>query len=381
MNLKAILPSTLLLSMGLALGCASDKAASTDGASTSPARPVAADDKPAPQTELEKYAALGYRLEWRGSGLVSRGGRSLFFTPSNDILLFQDTGNTLTCLDASTGRSRWATSPERKITRFVGNARRDDRVYAASQSELFVLDARTGEPLERHQLAIVVDSPPLLVGNMAVFGGAAGEVLGHNLLSTYKQWGYRLDGAIKAHPVVAAGAVGVVSQGGDVIILDPIDGSSYGRNRVYGPLQNNPVASDDLLFVASTDQSVYAFRLSDGTLAWRSRNERPITDQPAFFNGRLYVSIPMRGMVCFDASSGDEIWTARNVSGEILGIRDGRLIAWDGADAVALDPANGDEVVRVTLPGIWQLVIDGFDNGPIYAVTADGHISKFGPRF
>jgi len=384
MNLKDILlPAALILSMGLATGCASDDSASAAETSTAAPAPRAtpADQRPAPSTELEKFSALGYRLEWRGVGLVARRGETLFFDAFNDLLLFQDTGNTLTCLDAATGRSLWATTPERKISRFVGNTRRGDRVYAASQSELFILDARTGEPLERHQLAVVVDTPPLIVGNMAIFGGLSGEVLGHNLISAYKQWGYRLDGSIGSDPVTVGDAVGVVSQGGDVIILDPVNGASFGRNRVYGLLQNNPVANDELLFVGSTDQSVYAFQRSDGSLRWRDRNERPITDQPAVFNNRLYVSIPTRGLVCFDGPTGDVVWTSRDVSGDVLGMRDGRLIVWNGEHAFAVDPANGDEVVRVQLPGLMKLTMDGFDNGPLYAVTADGRISKFGPRF
>lgn len=379
---QRILSTAACLALGLLAGCASDDAATTStSAAPATARATPADQRPAPKTELEKFDALGYRLEWRGVGLVSRGAQTLFFEPSGDLVLFQETGNTITCLDAATGRSRWATELETPITRFAGIARRDERVYAASQGELFVLDARTGEALERHRLAVVVTTAPLLVGDMAIFGGMSGEVLGHNLRSAYKLWGYRLSGSINGEPVRVGEAVGVVSQGGDVIVLDPANGASFGRARIFGALENNPVASDDLLFVASTDQSVYAFQRADGRLRWRSRNERPITDQPAVFNNRLYVSIPRRGMVCFDAPTGDVVWEAPQVSGDILGIRDGRLIAWNGREAVALDPANGDEVVRVEIPGLVTLAMDGFDNGPLYAVTRDGRIAKFGPRF
>ncbi len=381
MTRNHILARALLLSLGFAVaGCSSN-----DGAQTStnagPTRAVAADDRPAPTTEIDKFAALGYRLEWRGVGLVSRGARTADFEVFDDIILYMDTGNVLTCIEASTGRSRWASEMDTELARFVGMTRRDDRVYAASQGELFVLDARTGEIVERHRLAVVVNTPPLIMGDMVILGGAAGEVLGHNLRSTYKQWGYRLTRSIQAQPVQAGDAVAVVSQGGDVLILDPQTGASLGRNRIFDELENNPAADEDAVYVASTDQSVYAFKRLGGELLWRDRNERPITDHPVVHNGRLYVSIAQRGMVCFDAATGEALWTAKDVKGHILGMSDGDLIAWDGTDAVLLDASNGDEIIRVQFPGFAEMMMEGFDNGPIYTVTWDGRIARFSPRF
>lgn len=328
----------------------------------------------------DPYFELGWRLEWKSLPLVTRGARPKFFDTFDGALLFQDSRNTLTLMEPSTGRNRWSVEVDPPPSRSVGNAYDGERVYAASDNELFVLDARTGEFLERHGLAVVVNTPPLLFGRVAVFGGASGEVLGHSLVSTYKLWGYQLRGAITANPARAGQLAAIISQGGDVITLDPNSGASLGRNRIFGGLSNNPVASDSIVYVASTDQSVYAFDAQSGETVWRHRAQQPIVEQPTLHDGRLYVHIPLRGMVCFDALSGDVLWEAEGVRGRVIALRDRRLIAWDGREAVALDPERGDVVMRRELPGLAMLRVDRFEDGALYAIRPDGWVSRFSPR-
>lgn len=359
----------LVCAAGLSGGCASSSGASRSGGSGS-----------AQETPADPYFELGWRLEWRALPLLTRGASPKYFEPHDNALLFQDSSNTLTLMEPSTGRNRWSVEVDPPPSRSVGNAYDGARVYSASDNELFVLDARTGEFLERHSLAVVVNTPPLLVGDIAVFGGASGEVLGHSLVSTYKLWGYKLSGRITAKPVQIGDAVGVVSQGGDVITLNPATGGSYGRNSIFAGLANDPVAAGGVMYVASTDQSVYAFDAQNGQVRWRHRTQQPLVDQPALHNGRLYVYIPLRGMVCFDALNGSVLWEAVGVRGRMLGLRNGRLIAWDGREAVALDPERGDVIMRRELPDIAALRVDKFEDGALYAIRPNGWVSKYSAR-
>jgi outer membrane protein assembly factor BamB len=366
--------TSLLLLAGALTGCASSD--SSRSARSGEYRPLVEPD----ERELTPYQRLGLRIEWKGLPVVSRRQRPFSLDVFGDRLVFQDTGNTVTVMDASTGRNIWASEVDNPTARFIGNAREGDTLYSASDNELFEIDIRTGNIVERHRLAVVANSGPIIVGNIAVFGGAAGQLLGHNLLSTYKQWGYQLDGVITARPVLVNGVVAAVSQRGEVVFVDPATGSSTGIGRVFSGLVNNPVAGDGLLFVASTDQSVYAFNPANGREVWRVRTPQPIVDQPAFVDGRLYVNIPGEGMTQFAAGSGARLWQNGSVAGRVLGKVNGRLLAWDGRRAVLLDEDRGETVASVDLPNVLNLVMSAPVDGDLYALMRDGWIEKHSPR-
>lgn len=368
----------LAAALGVAMasvGCAGDGGSrGASGARVNPPPP------PEVAPDVAAMDKMGYRLEWRSAAVVGRRGRTLFFDPYGDVALFQDTTNTLSLIETATGRSRWAFEVEDPLTRFVGTARREERVYAASDSELFVLDIRTGEALERHRLDVVVNTRPTIMDNIAIFGCTNGEVLGHNLVSTYRQWGHQLEGAITAAPVIAGDTIAIVSQGGDVIVLDPVTGSSLGRARIFGGTTNSPVADEALVYVASTDQSVYAFERYGGALRWRDRNERPITDQPALDGDRLFTPIPGRGLVCFAAATGEVRWENKDIQGRAISRRGNRIVVWDGTTLTLADADRGDVVERAELRGFDRVVADGFVDAPIYLVTRDGRLAKFASR-
>ena len=327
--------------------------------------------------EHDAFAKLGYRIEWRGFPFYGSDLRVQFFDIFGDTLVVQDETSTVTAMDPVSGRNRWSTRLAGDLTRFVGSARWENTLLCASDTGLYLVDIRTGTIKDKHRLAVVVNTPPVIDGHMAIFGCTSGELLGHNLLSGFKQWGYLLNGSITAMPVPVGAGVGAVSQGGDVIIVDPRNGASFGRALIFEGLSNNPVAGVDTLFVASRDQSVYAYDASTGKRIWRHRTDVPITDQPAAYNGRLYVAIPGRGMVAFNGATGEIIWTVPDVRGEPIGIRDGRLLVWNGVVATLIDDRRGDVIETVTIPGLTALKMSSFVDGDLYAVTPTGSVAKY----
>lgn len=336
--------------------------------------PIETVDRKIEHDAIEK---MGYQIEWRGFPFKSSRLKVEFFDIFGDVIVVQDDSSTVTVMDPVTGRNRWSTKLAGSLTRFVGNARRGGDLLCASDTSLYTLDIRTGTITDKDRLAVVVNTPPLVVGHMAVFGCSSGELLGHNLLSGYKQWGYLFNGSIFAHPVTVGEGVGAVSQGGDVIIVDPRNGSSFGRGLIYEGLTNNPVAGADTLYVASKDQSVYAFDAATGDRLWRQRTEQPITDQPAAHNGILYVTIPGQGLVAINGATGDTIWTAEGVRGEPIGISKGRMIIWDGDTATLIDARRGDVIESVSIPNIMALRMTSFVDGDLFAVTPKGAVAKY----
>lgn len=361
------------------------------GASTRPAvAPAAASAKPAETaalptpkvlSEFDAFSALGYQPQWVGYPVLPKGQKIQFFDPFADLVVAQASGNLLTAMDAATGANRWSQSMGTGLTKFVGNVRRSNGdLICSSQGEVFVLEPETGIIKDRQRLAVIANTRPVSVDNVLIYGCPTGEVLGHSLGSGYKLWGYMLDGAITAPPTKVGGSVAVVSQRGELVILDPREGSAVGRGRLYGGLANSPVAGDQTIFLASLDQSLWAYEEYGREAKWRVRFEHPLRDQPTYHDGRLYSAIPREGVVCFDATNGRRIWTIAGATGSVVAVRAGRPILWDGSTIMAIDPAFGEVVERLSLPGIDRIVPDSLVDGNLYTLSTKGEVRKYSPK-
>ena len=330
----------------------------------------------------EAFARLGYQLAWRGRAIMGKGGRVLFFDAVDGGVLVQSTVHTITMMENATGSNRWSTTLGAPLDRFVGQTDANGSILIASDNELFILDRRTGEITDKQNLALVVSTPPVVAGPIAVFGSGSGEVLGHNLQTGFKLWGYQLHGSIQAPPVAVGALVGVVSQRGDVIIIDPSTGSATLRGRIFDGLANHPIASDDTLFIASLDQSVYAFPDSGSSWRWRVRTEHPIAAQPALLGGVLYLDIPGQGLAAIDPATGARRWTNPDAHGDAVGARRGDVIVFSHEDHAAfrIDADTGDIIERADLPGVERMLMRPAGNGDLYTATAGGAIGRYVPQ-
>lgn len=340
--------------------------------------------KPAsnPGDHYEAMAALGYRPQWNALATVTRGRTMAFFSAYPDILVAHESGNSISVLEASTGASRWRLDLAGPVTKFLGNIRdrRNDDILSMSETEVFVLDSRTGGLKDRQPLATISNTPPAQFGNILVYGCPTGEVQGHNLSSGFKQWGYQLEGAITVSPAPIGGAVAVVSERGEVAILDPLSGSSLGRARIFHGPRSQPAATTTTLFIASTDQSIWAFGAEGGEPLWRVRTERALTGQPVVHQGVVFVPVPDLGLSAYQAGTGEHLWSATGVSGSVIAVRRGRLIVREQDEALAIDPLTGQILERAAMKGVWRMVPDAFVDGNMYLVEPRGRVQKFSPR-
>ncbi|MFM9957241.1 MAG: PQQ-binding-like beta-propeller repeat protein [Phycisphaerales bacterium] len=376
----------LAASTGCARGAKAEKA--SDSAAASPAQSAPAgggNEAPA----VSPMLALGYRPDWRGYPQVDAKAGIKFLDVLGDVVAVHDGRNILTAMEPGSGKNRWSLDLGSPLMKFVGNARSGDMLYACSQSEIQVLDVRTGQIKARQRLASLANTRPVLSGSVAVFGSSTGEVLGHNLFTGYKQWAYKLGGTVRADPVITGEtteegtrSVAVVSQTGDVIILDPRTGESFGRRRsIFDGLENNPAANDSSVFIAGTDQSVWSVS-DDGRLNWRVRTPDRLTGQPAVHENSVIVDVPSTGLTAFDTGSGAKQWTAKGVSGEVIAVRKGRLVVWDRVNKamLTLDAARGDVVDRAPASDVTIVAVDAFVDGNLYVGRGDGSVEKFSPR-
>jgi outer membrane protein assembly factor BamB len=330
------------------------------------------------------FTRLGYHLDWTGFPVVTGSLPVQFFKAYPDMAVALEQGSTVTILETNTGARRCADQLANPLTKFVGIARSGNRLFCASEAEIFTLDAATCNMVGRVRTARNVDTEPVLFGNLLIFGSTAGELFAHLAgggVSGVKAWGFLTPGGpFDRKPALIGGAVGAVSQAGQVVFLDAGSGTLLGQTRIYAGAAVDPVADDNLMYVASLDQSIYAFAPQGAALIWRYRTAYPLRVQPTVHGDRLYCAVPGQGLVAFDAPTGKVLWTTKDFLGSVVATNHKRLVAWDGKDLALIDPERGDLLDHAAVPNAAIVTPDKFDDGNLYVVSKAGVVSKFLPR-
>lgn len=362
--------------VGLSLSACSD--GGTKGASSDVAA-RAESFKPG----VEPWAKLGYRWDWSSFPAVEHGGHIRFFDVEPDALVAQDSSGIITLIEPSSGHVRWSAEVANPLTKFVGinryKSESSDQVLVSSESEVFHLNAKTGNLMARQAFEKVVTTRPLVFGPLAIYGTSRGEILAHHLGTGFKAWGFATSGAIETTPVMVGGLVAAVSTNGEYTFVEPSRGGLAGRGAMYAGIACDAVATDDLLIAASMDQSLWGLSPA-GRSAWRVRTSAPLRTSPVVHGGIVYVNLPDRGFCAFDASTGQEHWICKGVAGRLIGLRAGRLLVWDGHEAVTLDAQRGSVIERAALDGVQAIITDTMEDGNLYVITSAGVVAKFLPR-
>jgi len=330
----------------------------------------------------EEYAKLGYRVEWRGFPSLSGGARIERIEVLGDVVATQDSSAELSILEARSGERRWSEAVANPLTKFVGLNRDGKRLIVSSESQAYFYDVDTGSLLSKQSFAENVNTRPVQVAEILVFGATNGRVLGHLMLNGFQQWGAITSGSVEADPVLLGqnATVGIVSSGGDVAVYDGVTGSLRGGARVYNGAEAPLAASDEALFVASRDHSLYAFSADQVRQLWRVRTEAPLRHAPTYHDGRVYCDMGATGLTAFDAKTGKPVWSNKGAHGTVVAIRGGRPIVWDGSQAATVDPGRGGIVESVALSDVMHIRVDQFVDGNMYLVSGSGVVSKLSPR-
>jgi outer membrane protein assembly factor BamB len=331
--------------------------------------------------EAADWGKIGYRLDWVGYPAITGSLPIQFAEAYPDIVMTLEGGSQLSILEATNGNRRASDQLANPLTKFVGLARDNSQIYAASESEVFSLDPQTGILHGRQRTEKIVSTEPVQFGNLLIFGTPSGEVLAHlagGSVGGVKVWGFATGSSVEHKPALIGSAVGCVSIAGQVTFLDAQSGNLMGRNTIFAGSDTNPVADNNFMYVASLDQSVYAFNPFGGAVAWRYRTASPLRTQPTAFGGKLYCSVPGEGLVAFEGASGSVLWRCRNFpNGVVVAINKGNLVVFNGEEAALVDAQRGDIIDRTKLPGVSFFKTDKFVDGNLYAISKSGVIAKF----
>lgn len=370
---------TLALAVALAslAGCSSTQSTTQDDAQPAPS------SARAPWTiNHEGWADLGYMWEWTGYPPLARNAVIEHATAHDGLLTFIGSGSTVSVLEANSGKVRWSRQLDRPTTRFVEPVLRDGTLYTASDTELWEIDIKNGNTLDRDSLGTLVNTPPLLMGNLAIFGTLSGELFAYQMDNDFKLWSYKFDGPIHQPAIdLGEGIIGAISEKGEIRTLDATNAHTGMFTRIAGGSDATLLTDYFGIYVASLDQSLYAFDIKDGFRFWRVRSSAPVTVQHTLHEGMVYASTRDMGLIAIDAASGEIIWNNPEIGGWVATIvDDAELIVYSGFEMLAIDKDRGDIISRTPLTGISGVRTDSQVDGNIYVITLDGAVAKFGRR-
>lgn len=352
------------------------------GCASSPSKPAGVDTAPQAIAKIDHdaWSALGYRLDWQGFpflGTVSNPSITLV-TPSANHVLVQEANSNVSLMEGNNGARRWCVEFGSNLTKFVGlhgDPLDANRIFVSAESELFLVAAQTGGLTSREAFDRVVNTAPVFMGGLAIYGTSIGEVLAHRPGATLKAWGYGTGSAIDAAPAAMTDCVAIVTIKGDVLFFTP-SGLLQGRNMILSSTSTDPVSNGELLAVAGLDQSLWCFD-PKGNQMWRLRQSAPLTVQPTALEKSVVCELPETGLTNIDFATGNVLWSNPKVHGTVVASHAGRLVVWNGSTACLVDAKRGDLLASVNLPGIVSLTPDQFDGGNLYVATAEGSIAKF----
>ena len=328
------------------------------------------------------WSELGFEWQWTGFPPLQPGGIIDHATAYKDMLVFQGSGSTLSVLETNTGKVRWSRQMDRPTTRFVESTRRGETLFTASDTELWELDLRNGNTIDRDSLGTLINTSPLIVDNLAIFGTLAGELFAFQMDNDFKLWSYKFDGPINIPAIrVNDQFIAALSEKGDLRTLETINAHSGMNVRIAGGSDTDLLTDNVGIYIASKDQSLYAFDIEDGFRFWRKRASAPITVQHTLHEGVVYATTDDSGLVAIDAATGDELWTNEDIGGWVVTIIDDKeLIVWSGFELLAIDIDRGDIISRMKLKDIAGIRTDSISDGNLYVITFEGSVAKFSLR-
>lgn len=368
-------------------GCSTTSSTNQETTSTTPSAGVESDpiDPDAPIAIQEwnivhsDWSDLGFEWQWTGFPPVQPGSWIDHATAYEDMLVFQGSGSTLSVLESSTGKVRWSRQVDRPSTVFQESVRRGETLYMASDTELWELNTRNGNTIDRDSLGSLVNTSPLILDNLAIFGTLSGELFAFQMTNDFKLWSYRFDGPIHVPAVsVGEGYIAALSENGELRTLESTNAHTGMATQIAGGTDATLLTDEIGIYVASKDQSLYAFDIVDGFRFWRKRSSAPVVIQHTLYEGVVYATTKDNGLIAIESSTGDELWSNEDIGGWVITVIDNdQLVVWSGTELMTVDKDRGDIIASMPLTEISGIRTDSIDDGDLYVITLEGTVAKF----
>ena len=237
----------------------------------------------------------------------------------NGIVYAGSRGGVAHAIDASSGERLWTVGLDTAAVAPV--AVHDGKMFAASNGGvLFIRHSGTGDKRARIRINSAVVAPPTVAygriyllsdGGLLAFNSDIREVPGRYpaelIWAQMWVWGFPLPspagysgllwrlqpgsdlGAFLHTPAVTREALYLGTDAGEVLALDPQDGSLLWQASVGAPVSAPLLVVGDALIVALEDGSIKAVGRSSREILWNVTLDSPVSGAMAYAEGRVYA--------------------------------------------------------------------------------------------
>lgn len=286
-----------------------------------------------------------FRVVW------SRGLGTLIEFPAvvkDGVAYIANARGTVRALDMRNGQVIWRhDTPHGKMAASPA-VWRDQLVLHGMDGRVWVLRRSDGRLLWRHTVGSPVESSPVVVDGVDLFGAWNGTVTALDLRTREVRW-RRLAGCkITSSAALAGSTLYLGDYCGRLLALRVSNGALRWTRSVDGRVYGTPAVAGGRVFVpSSTGGSLTAFTTS-GSYLWRRSTGAYVYSSPAVADGRVFFGSYNGVFYALDARTGATIW-AHGTGGPISGaavVVDG--VAYAGSFAhriLGVDARSGNVVL------------------------------------
>ena len=225
----------------------------------------------------------------------------------------------LVALDAGKdpGSVRWRFNTEGNIYGPPAFDARTGRIYfGATDKKVYALDAR-GLFLWAYETGDNVASRPVVAGDTVVFGSEDSNIYGVDAGTGEERWTASTGGPVVSSPAFESGVVIIGSDDGAVYGLDPETGKQEWRYLAKGAVEAPVTAVDGVAYVASRSGELAALDAKTGKEIWTSSQGKILRTAPAVGEEEVFVVDDANGLLAYDRQTGRKRW--ENPEGSYVG--------------------------------------------------------------
>jgi outer membrane protein assembly factor BamB len=289
-----------------------------------------------------------------------------------DQLFILTSAGVLQTIDAHTGRTMWVTPIGNPDFPSLGPAANQDLVALVNGSTLYVLDRRTGRPLDEWRLGGAPGAGPALTPHYVFVPLATGRMEAYPLDEEGDSpWYYQSSGRALVTPLATPDSVVWTTDKGQIYVagVNP----PYVRYRVETPTEflAPPARHGKIVYIISQFGDLFAIDEQTGSRLWKYGTGYLTDRAPAVVDDRVYVSSQQPALHCVDADTGRGIWETAGAE-QFAAASDKRVYGVDRYGTVlVLDAATGNPIGRMPTGGRCSaLVNDQTDR--LYLLSDDG---------
>ncbi|HET6313502.1 MAG TPA: serine/threonine-protein kinase [Chloroflexia bacterium] len=266
-----------------------DRASAADKASTPAAMGVGADGAQV----LWTFTADD---EIRSSPLCSRG-----------VVFFGAYDTNLYALNAKSGDFLWK-APTKAGICSSPTLVNDLVIVGSEDGYVYAFDARRGTTSWIYRTGSPVRSSPKVYKDMLFIGSDDQNIYALQADTGQIMWKYRTWNHVRSSATVANGLVMIGSSDGNLYALDTLSGTLKWKMHTLGAIISTPGIAGNTVIVGSLDNYVYGVDADTGFTSWRFETQRSVSSSPAVMGERVLIGSTDGIMYALDAHSGRTIW-------------------------------------------------------------------------